>query len=120
MRRLRQTAAQGAAAAARPAVILLTGARRAFLGGAEVHLTPMEYSLLEVLVQNRDLVLSRDRLLDLVWGFDFAGGTRTVDIHISRLRAKLGLQTEIETVFKYGYRLTGDRVQLQDAAENRP
>ena len=74
------------------------------------------YSLLEVLVQNRGLALSRDQLLDRVWGCDFAGGTRTVDVHISRLRAKLGLQTELETVFKYGYRLTGQCVQLQSTA----
>lgn len=120
MRCSRQASVPGGAKAAGPAVILHTGARRVFLKGAEVHLTPMEYRLLEVLARNRSLVLSRDRLLDLVWGCDFAGGTRTVDIHISRLRAKLGLQSEIETVFKFGYRLVGERVQLQDAAEGRP
>lgn len=117
MRLSRSTAAGGRGEQSRSAIVLHTGTRRVFADGAEIRLTPMEYTLLETLARNRGLALSRDRLLELVWGYDFAGGTRTVDIHVSRLRAKLGLHSELETVFKYGYRLTGERVQLQTAAE---
>ncbi len=78
----------------------------------------MEYDLLEALVRNRGSAMSCCRLLELVCGYNFAGGSRTIDVHISRLRAKLDLKKEIETVFKYGYRLAGHRVQLQKAAED--
>lgn len=67
--------------------------------------TPKEYELFETLVKNRNIALSRERLLDLVWGYDFEGGTRTVDVHIQRLRSKLGLEKRIVTVYKLGYRL---------------
>ena len=102
----------------KPAIVLHTDTHKVFVDGTEIHLTPMEYDLLEVLVCNRGLAMSRCQLLELVWGYDFGGSTRTVDIHISRLRTKLGLKKEIETVVKYGYRLTGQRVQLQKAAED--
>lgn len=80
--------------------------RRAFLNGAEVPLTPQEFALLEVLVRNRNLALSRDRLLELAWGYDYAGDTRTVDVHIQRLRKKLALEQQLQTVYKLGYRLS--------------
>lgn len=67
--------------------------------------TPKEYELFEVLVKNRNIALSREKLLDLVWGYDFEGGTRTVDVHIQRLRFKLGMEKRIITVYKVGYRL---------------
>ncbi len=70
-----------------------------------VELTSREYELLKVLLDNRNIALSRDRLLDLAWGMDFYGDDRTVDVHIRRLRKKLGLEREIKTIFKYGYRL---------------
>lgn len=70
-----------------------------------VELTSREYELLRVLLDNRNIALSRDRLLDLAWGMDFYGDDRTVDVHIRRLRKKLGLEKEIKTIFKYGYRL---------------
>ena len=101
-----------------PAIFLYSHTHKVFVNGTEIHLTPMEYSLLEMLVRNRGLAMSRCQLLESVWGCDFVGGSRTVDIHISHLRAKLGLKKEIETVVKYGYRLTGQRVQLQKAAED--
>lgn len=64
-----------------------------------------EYNLLEALVLNRNFALSGEKLLQLAWGYDYSGDTRTVDVHIQRLRKKLGLYREIATVYKYGYRL---------------
>lgn len=78
---------------------------RVLKNGAEITLTPKEFELLETLVVNRNLALSRDKLLDLVWGYDFDGDIRTVDVHIQRLRSKLQLKNEITTVYKLGYRL---------------
>lgn len=79
--------------------------RQVFLEEAVVECTPKEYELLEVLVRNRNIALSREKLLDMVWGYDFDGGTRTVDVHIQRLRHKLHLENYIRTVYKLGYRL---------------
>ena len=73
--------------------------------GEPVVLTLQEFNLLEALVLNRNFALSREKLLQLAWGFDYMGDTRTVDVHIQKLRKKLDLQKEIVTVFKYGYRL---------------
>lgn len=70
-----------------------------------VDLTNREYELLKVLLLNRNIALSRERLLELAWGRDFYGDDRTVDVHIRRLRQKLGLEEDIKTIFRYGYRL---------------
>lgn len=80
-------------------------ARQIFSHGQIVECTPKEYDLLETLVINRNIALSRERLLELVWGYDFEGDTRTVDVHIQKLRKKLGLEKQIKTVYKLGYRL---------------
>lgn len=76
-----------------------------FYMGRQVECTPKEFELLEVLVNNRNIALSRDRLLELVWGYDYEGDTRTIDVHIQKLRKKLGLENVIKTVYKVGYRL---------------
>ena len=73
--------------------------------GQEIILTPQEFSLLEVLVINKNIALSRDKLLELAWGYDYVGDTKTVDVHIQKLRKKLGLENEIRTITKLGYRL---------------
>lgn len=73
--------------------------------GKEVLLKPMEFGLLAVLVKNRNRAISREDLLRMVWGTDFAGETRTVDVHIGQLRKKLGLTEHIKTISKLGYRL---------------
>lgn len=70
-----------------------------------VDLTAREFELLEVLIRNRNIALSREKLLELAWGYDYAGDTRTVDVHIRQLRRKLGWEDRIKTVFKLGYRL---------------
>lgn len=80
-------------------------AETVLLHGQPVPLTAMEYALLVQLVQNEGMVLSREKLLMQVWGWDYAGETRTVDVHVQRLRAKLGAGI-IETVYKRGYRYT--------------
>lgn len=79
--------------------------RQVLRGGVPVELTPKEYELLEVLARNRNIALSRERLLELVWGYDFEGESRTVDVHIQKLRKKLGWEQRIKTVYKLGYRL---------------
>ncbi|MCM1182485.1 MAG: response regulator transcription factor [Roseburia sp.] len=73
--------------------------------GARIPLKPMEYELLVALAQSRNVAFSRDELLDRVWGVDYAGETRTVDVHIGRLRKKLDFYQVIRTVSKTGYRL---------------
>ena len=73
--------------------------------GREVALTPQEFNLLEVLIQNKNIALSREKLLELAWGYDYEGETKKVDVHIQKLRKKLGLEREIKTVTKLGYRL---------------
>ena len=81
-------------------------AKKVFRGGEEVYLTPKEYSLLETLVLNRNIALSRDKLITLVWGYDYDGDSRAVDTHIKRLREKLGSASAcIKTVIKSGYKL---------------
>lgn len=73
--------------------------------GTEVQLKPMEFELLAVLAKNKNIAISREKLLRMVWGTDYVGETRTVDVHIGQLRKKLGLNDHIKTVSKLGYRL---------------
>ena len=78
--------------------------------GAEVALTLKEYELLRFLMENRGIAFSREQLLDNIWGYDYYGGTRTVDVHIQTLRAKLGAcGMQIETVRGVGYRFGGNK-----------
>lgn len=79
--------------------------RTVYLNQIQVDLTIKEYELLEVLIINKNIALSRERLLELVWGYDYIGESRTIDVHIQRLRKKLELEDKIKTVFKVGYRL---------------
>jgi DNA-binding response OmpR family regulator len=73
--------------------------------GVPIRLTRREFELLQFLVENRNRVLSRDRLLQRVWGYDLGVETRSVDVHVGRLRAKLGVAgSQIETVVGLGYR----------------
>lgn len=72
--------------------------------GEEIALKPMEFELLCVLVRNKNIAISREELLRRVWGIDYVGETRTVDVHIGQLRKKLSLGSHIKTVSKIGYR----------------
>jgi DNA-binding response OmpR family regulator len=76
------------------------------VGGEPVELTSREFDLLAALLSHPGVVLSRDRLLEMVWQGEFAGGTRTVDVHVAQLRAKLGLPDFIETVRGAGYKIS--------------
>jgi DNA-binding response OmpR family regulator len=78
--------------------------REVTVAGAAVDLRPKEFDLLAYLVANRGAVFSRDLLLERVWGYDYAGGTRTVDVHVAQLRRKLGRPTLIRTVRGAGYK----------------
>jgi DNA-binding response OmpR family regulator len=80
------------------------------VAGEPVNLRPKEFDLLLALAEHRGIVLSREQLLDLVWGYEFYGETRTVDVHIAHLRKQLaGSSAEIETVLGVGYKLVADR-----------
>ncbi len=85
-------------------IVIDFSAKKVFKNGLEAILTPKEYSLLETLILNRNIALSREKLISLVWGFDYEGDTRTVDVHIRQLRAKLGLTDRLKTLYKTGYR----------------
>ena len=80
--------------------------RSVIVRGKPVTMTMTEFDLLALLVRNAGAALSRDKILSSVWGWDFIGETRTVDVHIQHLRAKLGNDT-IGTIYKYGYRWNG-------------
>lgn len=81
------------------------GSRKVYRDGEKINLTPKEYALLEVLITHRNLALSREKLISMVWTYDYEGDTRTVDVHIQQLRQKLGLKDRIKTIYKVGYRL---------------
>jgi DNA-binding response OmpR family regulator len=90
-------------------VIVDPARRTVTAAGREIDLRAKEFDLLLVLAQNEGIVLSREKLLDLAWGFDFYGQTRTVDVHIGHLRNKLeGSTARIETVWGVGYKLVTD------------
>ena len=81
------------------------------LGGRRLELTHQEFELLRFLAQHRGRVFTRDQLLERVWGYQYAGGTRTVDIHVRRVRAKLGATAGglVETVRNVGYKMRAER-----------
>jgi DNA-binding response OmpR family regulator len=79
--------------------------RQVYFRDQLVDFTPQEFSLIEVLIQNRNIALSRERLLDIAWGYEYVGDTRTVDVHICYIRKKLLWEGVIKTVYKMGYRL---------------
>ena len=80
--------------------------KRVTLDDTEVRLTAKEFLLLQYLIRHRGRVLSRDLLLTDVWGYQYTGGTRTVDVHIRRLREKVPVLTNaIETIKQFGYKL---------------
>jgi Response regulators consisting of a CheY-like receiver domain and a winged-helix DNA-binding domain len=73
--------------------------------GEEIALKPLEFDLLSLLAKYKNRTMTRDRLLNEIWGIDFVGETRTVDVHIANIRKKLDLNEEIKTISKTGYRL---------------
>jgi two-component system, OmpR family, alkaline phosphatase synthesis response regulator PhoP len=85
-------------------VVVQRDAREVGVAGQQVELRPKEFDLLAYLIQNRGVVVSRDVLLERVWGMDYAGGTRTVDVHVAQLRRKLGRPGLIRTIRGAGYK----------------
>jgi DNA-binding response OmpR family regulator len=81
------------------------GSREVRVEGDEIQLAPKEFDLLWELLDHRGLVLTRDQLLERVWGYTFAGDTRTVDVHVGQLRRKLGTACPIVTVWGVGYKV---------------
>lgn len=73
--------------------------------GAEVDLTPLEFDVFSILIKNKNRTVSRDRILNEIWGEDYFGDLRTVDVRVANLRKKLGFTDEIRTISKTGYRL---------------
>lgn len=87
-------------------ICVILSSQQVKVGGKKVELTPKEYALLVCLMQNRNLVMSREQLLVKCWGYDYEGESRAVDTHIKRLREKLGDAAGcIKTVIKAGYKL---------------
>lgn len=82
-----------------------TAERSVKKSGTAIDMTIKEYELMLLLIKNRNKALTREKILELVWGYDYLGETRTVDIHIQKIRRKLGWEKQIKTVYKYGYRL---------------
>jgi DNA-binding response OmpR family regulator len=87
------------------AIVLRRNARDAAVDGTALDLTSKEFDLLACFLEHAGIVLSRDQLLDQVWGMSYPGGTRTVDMHVAQLRRKLGLPDAIQTVRCAGYKL---------------
>ncbi len=114
---LRRTETTGQGTADLPQAVTLeaddlrveVGAREAFVAGEQVALTPKEFDLLVTLLENRGLVLTREQLLERVWGFTFLGDSRTIDVHVRQLRRKLGDACPIQTVWGTGYKVPARR-----------
>ena len=90
------------------------GRREVRVGEEEIQLAPKEFDLLWELLDHRGLVLTRDQLLERVWGYTFAGDTRTVDVHVRQLRRKLGDASPIVTVWGVGYKVSTSREMQRD------
>ena len=114
-RRAEGGGANGGGAAQAPATLVLetlrvdVGGREAFVADAQVSLTPKEFDLLVTLLENRGLVMTREQLLEQVWGYTFLGDSRTIDVHVRQLRRKLGDACPIQTVWGTGYKVPGQR-----------
>jgi DNA-binding response OmpR family regulator len=95
------------------------GRREVHVEEEEIQLAPKEFDLLWELLDHRGLVLTRDQLLERVWGYTFAGDTRTVDVHVRQLRRKLGDASPIVTVWGVGYKVAPAK-DKQPAKEKQP
>jgi DNA-binding response OmpR family regulator len=102
------------AAPARPTVLthgalrIDAGRRELTLDGQALQLAPKEFDLLYALMEHHGIVLTRDQLLERVWGYTFAGDTRTVDVHVRQLRRKIGDACPVVTVWGVGYKVSDD------------
>jgi DNA-binding response OmpR family regulator len=90
-------------------LVINAGRREVLVGDDEIQLAPKEFDLLWELLDHRGIVLTRDQLLERVWGYTFAGDTRTVDVHVRQIRRKLEDASPIVTVWGVGYKVSADR-----------
>ena len=90
-------------------LVINAGKREVHVGDEEIRLAPKEFDLLWELLDHRGIVLTRDQLLERVWGYTFAGDTRTVDVHVRQIRRKLGDASPIVTVWGVGYKVASER-----------
>ena len=90
-------------------LVINSGKREVHVGDEEMRLAPKEFDLLWELLDHRGIVLTRDQLLERVWGYTFAGDTRTVDVHVRQIRRKLGDASPIVTVWGVGYKVASER-----------
>jgi DNA-binding response OmpR family regulator len=90
-------------------LVVNSGKREVLVGDEEIRLAPKEFDLLWELLDHRGIVLTRDQLLERVWGYTFAGDTRTVDVHVRQIRRKLGDASPIVTVWGVGYKVASER-----------
>ena len=90
-------------------LLINSGRREVLVGDDEIQLAPKEFDLLWELLDHRGIVLTRDQLLERVWGYTFAGDTRTVDVHVRQIRRKLGDASPIVTVWGVGYKVASER-----------
>ena len=90
-------------------LVVNSGKREVHVRDEELHLAPKEFDLLWELLDHRGIVLTRDQLLERVWGYTFAGDTRTVDVHVRQIRRKLGDASPIVTVWGVGYKVASER-----------
>ena len=93
---------------------------RCYVGDEEIRLAPKEFDLLWELLDHRGIVLTRDQLLERVWGYTFAGDTRTVDVHVRQIRRKLGDASPIVTVWGVGYKVASERTPASTALAGYP
>src|SRR5262249_9666804 len=97
-------------------LVINAGRGEVMVGDEEIQLAPKEFDLLWELLDHRGLVLTRDQLLERVWGYTFAGDTRTVDVHVRQVRRKLGDASPIVTVWGVGYKVAPERAQAPAAS----
>jgi len=105
LRRIRSSAPAEADVITTRRLRIDSGSRKAWLDDHEIELTTIEFDLLRTLAENRGRVLSREQLLQQVWGYDFYGEARVIDVHVGHLRQKLGGGDLIATIRGVGYRL---------------
>lgn len=89
-------------------ILIDTASRQVTRNGEAIPLTMKEFDLLLLLVRNRNIALYRETIYENVWGGEYMGQSRTVDLHIQRLKKKLNWDSEITAVYKVGYRLEGE------------
>ena len=86
-------------------LVIDTVSRTVKRSGCQISLTKKEYDLLLLFVRNKNIALYRETIYERVWGGDYMGDSRTVDLHVQRMRKKVGLEQNIVTIYKVGYRL---------------